>query len=554
MIQKGLGFYCNTKTKSISMIKLNSCVIKSFLTQLLVFVTVSTAVNPVFSLTLDQVKSLSVGETDTRIKALSQVLKDPDAQTLIFLQALSDDSVKILEGRAYIIKNNKGIDPLTGADVDVPADAQDVVSNNRMRGELDAALSALRLFSADPKQRLAAVKDLQKEPDPEKLAELERASKMEPVQQIRDQIEIAKSSILLSADDVADRLLSAKKLSASHSPDTQLLLNQRLDLETDPQVRAAVLASLKTIGSSLIWGERLGALFTGISLSSILLLVALGLAITYGLMGVINMAHGELMMVGAYATYVIQTFFVHHLSAYFDYYLVVAVPASFLVAALVGAVLERSVLRFLYGRPLETLLATWGISLILMQLVRTIFGAQNVAVENPSWMSGGIQVLPNLSLPWNRMIIILFAACVLLAMAMLISKTRLGLFVRGVTQNRPMAACMGVNTARIDTYAFALGSGIAGLAGCALSQIGNVGPDLGQGYIVDAFMVVVLGGVGQLAGTVYAALGLGIINKILEGLTGAVLAKIAVLVFIVVFIQKRPQGLFAVKGRSAEVQ
>jgi urea transport system permease protein len=554
LIQKGLGFYCNTKTKSISMIKLNSCVIKSFLTQLLVFVTVSTAVNPVFSLTLDQVKSLSVGETDTRIKALSQVLKDPDAQTLIFLQALSDDSVKILEGRAYIIKNNKGIDPLTGADVDVPADAQDVVSNNRMRGELDAALSALRLFSADPKQRLAAVKDLQKEPDPEKLAELERASKMEPVQQIRDQIEIAKSSILLSADDVADRLLSAKKLSASHSPDTQLLLNQRLDLETDPQVRAAVLASLKTIGSSLIWGERLGALFTGISLSSILLLVALGLAITYGLMGVINMAHGELMMVGAYATYVIQTFFVHHLSAYFDYYLVVAVPASFLVAALVGAVLERSVLRFLYGRPLETLLATWGISLILMQLVRTIFGAQNVAVENPSWMSGGIQVLPNLSLPWNRMIIILFAACVLLAMAMLISKTRLGLFVRGVTQNRPMAACMGVNTARIDTYAFALGSGIAGLAGCALSQIGNVGPDLGQGYIVDAFMVVVLGGVGQLAGTVYAALGLGIINKILEGLTGAVLAKIAVLVFIVVFIQKRPQGLFAVKGRSAEVQ
>ena len=536
------------------MIKLNSCLIKSFLTQLLVFVIVSTAVNPVFSLTLDQVKSLSVGETDTRIKALSQVLKDPDAQTLIFLQALSDDSVKILEGRAYIIKNNKGIDPLTGADVDVPADAQDVVSNNRMRGELDAALSALRLFSADPKQRLAAVKDLQKEPDPEKLAVLERASKMEPVQQIRDQIEIAKSSILLSADDVADRLLSAKKLSASHSPDTQLLLNQRLDLETDPQVRAAVLASLKTIGSSLIWGERLGALFTGISLSSILLLVALGLAITYGLMGVINMAHGELMMVGAYATYVIQTFFVHHLSAYFDYYLVVAVPASFLVAALVGAVLERSVLRFLYGRPLETLLATWGISLILMQLVRTIFGAQNVAVENPSWMSGGIQVLPNLSLPWNRMIIILFAACVLLAMAMLISKTRLGLFVRGVTQNRPMAACMGVNTARIDTYAFALGSGIAGLAGCALSQIGNVGPDLGQGYIVDAFMVVVLGGVGQLAGTVYAALGLGIINKILEGLTGAVLAKIAVLVFIVVFIQKRPQGLFAVKGRSAEVQ
>jgi urea transport system permease protein len=269
-------------------------------------------------------------------------------------------------------------------------------------------------------------------------------------------------------------------------------------------------------------------------------------------MGVINMAHGELMMVGAYATYVIQVFFRNHFGSHFDYYLLVAVPTAFLVSALVGAVLERCVLRFLYGRPLETLLATWGISLMLMQCVRSIFGAQNVAVENPSWMSGGLQVLPNLVLPWNRIFIIAFAAFVLLGMTLLISRTRLGLFVRGVTQNRPMAACMGVNTSKIDTYAFALGCGIAGLAGSALSQIGNVGPDLGQGYIVDAFMVVVLGGVGQLAGTVYAALGLGVINKILEGLTGAVLAKIAVLIFIVIFIQKRPQGLFAIKGRSAE--
>jgi len=231
---------------------------------------------------------------------------------------------------------------------------------------------------------------------------------------------------------------------------------------------------------------------------------------------------------------------------------VAALPMAFLSAALVGALLERAVLRHLYGRPLETLLATWGISLMLMQTVRTLFGAQNVAVENPSWMSGGIQVLVNLSLPWNRLLIVVFALIVLAGVALLISQTRLGLFVRGVTQNRAMASCMGVNTARIDTYAFALGSGIAGLAGCALSQIGNVGPDLGQGYIVDAFMVVVLGGVGQLAGTVYAALGLGVLNKFLEGWTGAVLAKIAVLVFIIIFIQKRPQGLFAMKGRSAE--
>ena len=209
-------------------------------------------------------------------------------------------------------------------------------------------------------------------------------------------------------------------------------------------------------------------------------------------------------------------------------------------------------IRFLYGRPLETLLATWGISLMLMQLVRSIFGAQNVAVENPKWMSGGIEVLGNLQLPWNRIIIIAFAAAVLLGMAMLISRTRMGLFIRGVTQNRPIASCMGVHTARVDTMAFALGSGIAGLAGCALSQIGNVGPDLGQSYIVDSFMVVVLGGVGQLAGTVYAAMGLGVMTKFLEGWSGAVLAKIFVLVLIVVFIQKRPQGIFAVRGRSAE--
>jgi urea transport system permease protein len=258
------------------------------------------------------------------------------------------------------------------------------------------------------------------------------------------------------------------------------------------------------------------------------------------------------MMIGAYATYMVQNLFKAYLPGAFDYYMLLAIPASFLVAALVGAALERSVIRWLYGRPLETLLATWGISLVLMQAVRSIFGAQNVQVENPAWLSGGIDVMSNLTLPYNRIAIVIFAGLVLLGVSLLIARTRLGLFVRGVTQNRKMAACVGVNTARIDTYAFALGSGIAGLAGCALSQVGNVGPDLGQGYIVDSFMVVVLGGVGQLAGTVYAALGLGVLNKLLEGWQGAVLAKIMVLVFIVVFIQKRPQGIFAMKGRSAE--
>jgi len=235
----------------------------------------------------------------------------------------------------------------------------------------------------------------------------------------------------------------------------------------------------------------------------------------------------------------------------FDWYVLAAVPLSFAAAAAVGAVLERGVIRFLYGRPLETLLATWGISLILQQTVRSLFGAQNVPVENPAWLSGGVQVASNLVLPFNRIAIVVFAAAVLAGMAWLIARTRLGLFVRSVTQNRPMAACMGVNTARVDTLAFSLGAGVAGLAGCALSQVGNVGPDLGQGYIVDSFMVVVLGGVGQLAGTVYAALGLGVVNKLLEGWAGAVLAKIMVLVIIVVFIQKRPQGMFALKGREA---
>jgi urea transport system permease protein len=363
---------------------------------------------------------------------------------------------------------------------------------------------------------------------------------------------LARAAIMINSDKPQERLNAAKALAQNQTPDTVLLLNQRLSQEDNKEVRHQIESSLRTIQSALGFGEKLGALFTGISLGSILLLVALGLAITYGLMGVINMAHGELMMIGAYATYVVQILFRQYLPAAFDWYLLVAVPISFLSAALVGAVLERLVLKYLYGRPLETLLATWGISLVLMQSVRSLFGAQNVGVENPSWMSGGAQLLSNLSLPYNRLVIIGFALFVLLGMALLISKTRLGLFVRGVTQNRPMASALGVHTARIDTYAFSLGCGIAGLAGCALSQVGNVGPDLGQNYIVDAFMVVVLGGVGQLAGTVYAAMGLGLMNKLLEGLAGAVLAKIAVLVFIIIFIQKRPQGLFAMKGRSAE--
>ncbi|MFL5232351.1 MAG: urea ABC transporter permease subunit UrtB [Microvirga sp.] len=504
------------------------------------------------ALTPEEATAIAIGESDARIEALAKAMPTADDRTAAFLQALADDAVKTAGGKLFIVRDGKGVDPVSGKEAAVPDDAEDVVSNNRMRGEIDSALAALKLFSKDEALRLSAVKELQKDPDESRLPLIEKALAAEQSPAVRGQLALVRAAALLSSSDKAKRLEAAHLLGASNIAATKTLLIERLRNEGEPDVKAALEGSLRTVDASLAWGDRAAAIFSGISLGSILLLVALGLAITYGLMGVINMAHGELMMIGAYATYVVQGLFRKYLPGSFDWYLVAAVPVAFMTSATVGAILERGVIRFLYGRPLETLLATWGISLALQQLVRTIFGAQNVGVENPSWMSGGVALLGNLQLPWNRIVIIAFAFWVLVAMGLLISRTRLGLFVRGVTQNRPIASCMGVNTARIDTYAFALGSGIAGLAGCALSQVGNVGPDLGQGYIVDSFMVVVLGGVGQLAGTVYAALGLGILNKFLEGWAGAVLAKIAVLVLIIVVIQKRPQGLFAVKGRSAE--
>ncbi len=495
---------------------------------------------------------MAFGETEARAEALNKAAANPDDKTAAFIQALADDAVKTAGDKVFVIKDDKGYDPVTGAELAVPADAEDVINNNMMRGELDTALAALKLFSKDGKVRADAIKTLASGSDESRLPLIEKAWAAETVPELKNQLEMVRATILLSSSDKAKRLEAAARLSGSNNPISKTVLIARLAEEDDAEVKSALQGSLRKVESALAWGDKLGAVFSGISLGSILLLVALGLAITYGLMGVINMAHGELMMIGAYATYVVQGLFQKYLPGLFDWYLLAAVPVAFMASALMGAALERGVIRFLYGRPLETLLATWGISLMLQQLVRSIFGAQNVGVENPVWMSGGVQVLGNLSLPYNRLVIIGFAIAVLLGMAWLISKTRLGLFVRGVTQNRPIASCMGVNTARVDTYAFALGSGIAGLAGCALSQVGNVGPDLGQGYIVDAFMVVVLGGVGQLAGTVYAAMGLGILNKFLEGWTGAVLAKIAVLVLIIIFIQKRPQGIFAMKGRSAE--
>jgi urea transport system permease protein len=520
--------------------------------RLTLFIWAWSVMSPLWALSPQTARAIAVGDADARIEALGQALADPEGALLAYLQAMAADQVRVKGDQIWRLQDKQPLNALTGVAMPMPEDAEEVMLNNRLRGELDAAIAALKLFAADPSVRRDSVRALIKEPDTSKRVLIEKAMAQETVPALQTLMTYALAAIDLSSPGTDARRAGARTLAEFSSPDVQRLLNDQLQNETDPGVRRQIQQSLQRLQSSLAWGERLGVLFTGLSLGSILLLVALGLAITYGLMGVINMAHGELMMIGAYTTFVVQNLFKAHAPQWFEAYLLLAVPCAFFAAALVGAVIERLILRHLYGRPLETLLATWGISLILMQGVRSLFGAQNVAVENPSWMSGGIAVLSNLSLPWNRILIMAFALSVLVGMALLIGRTRLGLFVRGVTQNRPMASCMGVNTARIDTYAFALGSGIAGLAGCALSQIGNVGPDLGQSYIVDAFMVVVLGGVGQLAGSVYAALGLGLINKMLEGWAGAVLAKIAVLVLIIVFIQKRPQGLFALKGRSAE--
>ncbi len=475
------------------------------------------------------------------------------------LQALSDGEVQTAGEQVLWIKDGKATDLATGKDVTpMPASRDDVILNNRVRRELATAIAALKLTSPERAVRLAAATELQSGADEAMLPAIERALAKEDDAGIKALLTLTQATIQLSSSDKALRIAAIRALAESRDPKTKMLLLPLVEkkgadfAEPDGDVRAEAELSLRAIESRLATGETIGRIFSGISLGSILLLAALGLAITYGLMGVINMAHGELIMIGAYATYVVQNFFRAHLPQAFDAYLVAAIPVAFAASAVVGMALERSVIRFLYGRPLETLLATWGISLILIQSMRTLFGAQNVQVENPNWMSGGIELMPNLVLPWNRIAIIVFAAAVVTLISLLLTRTRLGLFVRGVTQNRPMASALGVPTNRVDMYAFGLGSGIAGLAGCALSQIGNVGPDLGQSYIVDSFMVVVLGGVGQLAGTVYAAVGLGIVNKLLEAWSGAVLAKIAVLVFIIVFIQKRPQGLFALKGRMAE--
>jgi urea transport system permease protein len=506
------------------------------------------------------VMQIATGDNDAKIAALNAIAASADSEARPLLEALRDDNLKSLAGKQAIIYDGEtATDAITGAKLaKVPEELDDVVTNNRVTSALEAALAALDITSTDRDTRLQAVKHLQDSPDPAILPLLDKALTTEKDSEIATLLRYTQASAQLHHPDKAVRMAAIKTLGDSGDPEARQLLGGLLEKdgasykEADGDVRLAAQHAIIAINHHLKLGEILGGLFTGVSLGSILLLAALGLAITYGLMGVINMAHGELIMIGAYTTFVVQNLIRTHAPSLFAYYPLIAIPIAFLVSAAFGALIERLVIRHLYGRPLETLLATWGISLVLIQLVRNIFGAQNVMVENPAWLSGGIQVMSNLILPWNRLAIIAFSILVVAGVALILTRTRLGLFVRAVTQNRQMASCVGVATPRVDTLAFALGSGIAGLAGCALSQVGNVAPDFGQGYIVDSFMVVVLGGVGQLAGTVYAALGLGVLNKLLEGYAGAVLAKIAVLVIIIVFIQKRPQGLFAVKGRFVE--
>ena len=439
--------------------------------------------------------------------------------------------------------------PIAGA---APAGLKQVRINNRVRRSIDAALGGLTLLSPDPAKRFEAAQAVFKSKDAALLATLDAALAKESDQRVKRALGAARAAVVLNIADTkeADKLEAIGVLRDRADLDSRAILSG-LPANQPVSVQRAVADAVKAIDDWLsVWNVAQN-LWYGISLGSVLLLAAIGLAITFGVMGVINMAHGEMVMLGAYTTFTVQELIRANAPWMFDYSLAIAIPLAFLVAALVGIAIERGIIQFLYGRPLETLLATWGISLILQQAVRTTFGAANREVGAPHFMSGAFQ-LGGLTITWNRMWIIVFAGLILMALLAVLRFTTLGLQMRAVTQNRRMASSMAINTGKIDALTFALGSGIAGLAGVALSQIDNVSPNLGQGYIIDSFLVVVFGGVGNLWGTLVGALTLGVANKFLEPYAGAVLGKIVLLVLVILFIQKRPRGLFALKGRAVE--
>ncbi|WP_348932817.1 urea ABC transporter permease subunit UrtB [Aquabacter sp. CN5-332] len=495
----------------------------------------------------------SYSDTEAALGALA-VSTSPQAPAIV--DAIRDGRLLIdPQSKAVFLRTPAGAitDPATGATVAAPPSGLRAVRlNNRVRRAVDAAAGALALLSPNPQKRLEAAAAVFKSRDATALPTLDAAIAKESDAAVKTAFAQARAVLIVGSPSVSEpERVSAVRLIAARGDQDALAVLSSLPAESPAAVKAAAADGIEAINRNLaIWAVAQNVWY-GLSLGSVLLLAAIGLAITFGVMGVINMAHGEMVMIGAYTTFMVQEVIRNSAPFLFGWSLAIALPLAFLVTALVGILIERTVIRFLYGRPLETLLATWGISLILQQAVRSVFGPTNKEVGSPSWMSGSFD-LGHMAITYNRLAIIIFSLLVFFALLMVLKRTALGLYVRAVTQNRRMAGAMGIRTGRIDALTFGLGSGIAGIAGVALSQIDNVSPNLGQGYIIDSFMVVVFGGVGNLWGTLVAAFGLGIANKLLEPFAGAVLGKIIILVLIILFIQKRPRGLFALKGRAVE--
>ncbi|WP_412177153.1 urea ABC transporter permease subunit UrtB [Mesorhizobium sp. ZC-5] len=493
-------------------------------------------------------------------QVVRQLAATGDAAVERPLKALSDGNLYFRKADAVaFIGKEEGqtivlADPLNGENAGEAAKTEmtKVKVNNTLRRIIRDALGGLTLNSDDPAARLAAAVTMFKTPDAATIEALDAAILNETVAGVKKQLEQARASAVLVSDlPASEKLAAIAVLKARGDRDALSLLTGFSANAEDGATKEAAFDAIAGINSTLaIWNAAQNVWY-GVSLGSVLLLAAIGLAITFGVMGVINMAHGEMVMLGAYTTFVVQNVIRTSFPGLFDWSLAIALPLAFLVAGAVGLAIERGIIRFLYGRPLETLLATWGVSLILQQAVRTIFGPTNREVGNPSWMSGGFEI-GQLAITWNRLWIVAFSLGIFAILLYVMKRTPWGLQMRAVTANRRMASSMGIRTPRVDALTFALGSGIAGIAGVALSQIDNVSPNLGQGYIIDSFMVVVFGGVGNLWGTLVGAFSLGILNKFLEPYAGAVLGKILVLVLIILFIQKRPRGLFALKGRAVE--
>ena len=505
-------------------------------------------------------QQLTDSDFDVKAQAINALRDGQDPRSLPILRTLLDGQLYYRKADRKLVtaREQDGRYVLTDVLNNTAAgsvgkrDIKKIAINNTLRGVLDDAIAQLSLHHSDPAVRRAAVKAMYATLTPASTQLLRAAAASEKNPKVSSAIATALALTDLDSTVPDTRLRAIETLSGDLDQEVrnrlQGLVQPRADTAADETVRGAALHALSSIEARLQLYHLAETVFFGLSLGSVLLLSAIGLAITFGVMGVINMAHGELMMIGAYTTYLIQLV----LPGYIETSLLLAIPAAFLVAGLFGVLIERGVIRFLYGRPLETLLATFGISLILQQLVRTTISAQNVTVTTPAWLSGSLALNDALSLTYNRMYILLFALLVFAGLQLILKKTSLGLRVRAVAQNRPMARAMGIRSGWVDALTFGLGSGIAGIAGVALSQLTNVGPNMGQSYIIDSFMVVVFGGVGNLWGTLVGAMSLGVANKFLEPYSGAVLAKIFVLVFIILFIQKRPRGLFPQKGRTAE--